>query len=67
MDTTAEQQRRLEDVANAAAILLGAVQDAPEGTREEVEALYTEAEVVIDGDAVDVTLHGKGATVHVRR
>lgn len=64
--TTDTEQRRIEDVANAAAILLGAVEDAPDRALDEVETLYADALVALDDDAADVTLHEEGATVHVR-
>ena len=57
----------LKDIANAAAVLLEAVQTAPERTLDGVDAsLSGPATVAVDDQAVDVTIQEDGASVHVR-
>jgi len=59
----AEQVRRTADVANAAALLVDAADNAPEGQRE-VATPYGTATVVRDGRGADVVLHDRDVTVH---
>ena len=57
---------RLKDVANAAAILVQAV----EGAGREIATVstpYGRADVILDDGGADVVLHDRSVTVHVRR
>jgi tRNA A37 threonylcarbamoyladenosine synthetase subunit TsaC/SUA5/YrdC len=60
-------EMHLKDIANAAATLLEAAQTAPDRALDSVDAsLSGPATVVVDDQAVDVTLREDGASVHVR-
>lgn len=61
-----EERMRLKDVANAAAILVQAV----EGAGSEIATVrtpYGKADVILDDGGADVVLHEHDVTVHVRR
>lgn len=62
-----EKDHRLKDAARAAALLLDAVESAPDRALTTVETAFGTAFVVMDGSAVDVDLDDREATVHVRR
>jgi hypothetical protein len=66
MDDT-EEDHRLKDAARAAALLLDAVESAPDRALTTVETAFGSAFVVVDGPAVDVDLDDREATVHIRR
>ena len=55
------------DLARAAALVLDAVDEAPDRAMQTVDTAFGRADVVVDEDAVDVVLHDRAATVHVRR
>ena len=61
-----ESPIRIHDLARAAALLLDAVDGAPGQAMQTVETCYGRADVVLDGQAVDVVLQDRNATVHVR-
>jgi len=58
---------RLKDTARAAALLLDAVEGAPDGQITTVETAFGSADVVLDSGGADVVLHDRDVTVHVRR
>jgi hypothetical protein len=61
----AKHRHRLTDVANAAALLVDAAENAGRDRRR-VQTPYGPATVVLDGSGADVVLHRRGVTVHVR-
>lgn len=66
--SSAEEQRRLSDIANAAAILAEAIGAIDGRGMETVDSeVGGRADVILDDDAADVVLHRRGVTVHVRR
>jgi len=58
---------RTQDLARAAALVLDAVDEAPDRTMQTVDTAFGRADVILDGQAADVVLHDRNATVHVRR
>ena len=60
-----EHRHRLTDLANAAALLVDAAENA-ERDRKRVQTPYGPATVTLDGNGADVRLHRRGVTVHVR-
>ena len=63
-----EPEMRVRDVVNAAATVAEAVHQAPDRALQAVETgLAGRADVVVDEQAVDVVLHDRNATVHIRR
>jgi diaminopimelate epimerase len=61
-----ERDLRTKDVANAAAVLLDAVQNAPGRDSVTVSTPHGPVDVVLDNAGADVVLRGRDATVHVR-
>jgi hypothetical protein len=61
-----ESQLKLKDAARAAALLLEAVDSAPERALSTVETAFGRAEVALDEEGADVVLREGDATVHVR-
>jgi hypothetical protein len=57
---------RTRDAARAAGLFLEAVEAAPDPSLTTVETPWGKADVIRDGDAADVVLHDRDATVHVR-
>ncbi len=57
---------RVKDAARAAALMVDAADGAPSRTLTTVDTALGRADVVVDGPAVDVNLHDRKATVHVR-
>lgn len=63
--TDQQAKLRRKDVANAAVLLLDAVEGVPRDIAT-VSTPYGRVDVVIDDEGVDVMPHAKTATVHVR-
>lgn len=66
MKDTTEAEHKLKDLARSAALVLDAVDEAPDRALTTVETAFGTAFVVMDGNAVDIDLHDRAATVHVR-
>lgn len=62
-----ERDLRTKDVANAAAVLLDAVRNAEGRKLTTVSTPHGPVDVVLDNAGADLVLHGRDATVHVRR
>jgi hypothetical protein len=61
-----ESDLKTSDVAYAAGLLMEAVREAPSRDLTSISTPYGEATVILDGQAADVEIPGKEATVHVR-
>lgn len=62
-----EAEMRVQDAVNAAALLLEAVENGPNRAFQTVESeVGGRADVALDGAGIDVDLHDRDATVHVR-
>jgi hypothetical protein len=62
-----ETELKTKDVANAAAVLLDAVENAPGRDLSTLSTPYGPVDVVLDNAGADVVLHDRDVTVHVRR
>jgi len=58
---------RLKDATRAAVLLLDAVDEAPDRSLTTVQTAFGSADVVKDEAGMDVVLHDRDVTVHVRR